>query len=448
MMCKKLLILVFLIFIPVSALAADGDTAAYRSAYELVLDEQWKEAVDVFTSFVNQYPESSWADDAGFWRCYARERAGLDPKATFECYLELQKRWPDSEWVDDAQRAAVALARGLARKGDDTYLDRVRGWQTDDDTESTLAVLAALADVGDQASVQAILDRLGQTEDPRLRAEMVSILYDVESDAALATIVNLARNDPSPEVRVVAVDVISDYSDPAHFNLLAEIARTDSNAEVREEAVMAIAYSEDRRGLGVLEEIARGQDPHAARAAVEALGESDFPEATAALERLLAEPSLADMRLDIAWAIAESDGPRALSVLTGLAQSQDTDLAEEAIEVIGDLDHRGAVSVLSEIADTANNRRLRIAAVEALSNGDSQEALNVQLRLLRTADDSQIRAAAADALGWREDDRTIDPLAEAARLDPDPRVREAATHALGDIGSARARDALINLLKD
>ncbi len=447
-MYKKLLMLLVCLLIPISAVAAEGETVAYRNAYELVLDEQWKEAVEAFTGFVNQYPDSSWADDAGFWKCYARERAGMDAKTTFECYLELQKQWPNSEWVDDAQRAAVALAREISRKGDNSYLDRVRGFQTDDDSQSILAVLAALADVGDQASVQAILDRLSQTKDARLRAEMVSILDGVESDAALTTIVDLARNDPSPKVRAVAIEVIADHSAAKHFDLLADLARNDVSAEVREAAVMAIADSEDRRGLAVLEEIARGQDPHAARAAVEAIGESGFPGATTALERLLKDTNLSDLRLDIAQAIAENDSPRALSILSGMAKSDDLEVAEDAIEAIGDLEIRGAVAALSEIADSASNRRLRIAAIEALSNGESQEALNAQLRLLRTADDPQIRTAAADALGWREDDRIIDPLAEAARLDPDSRVREAATHALGDIGSARARDALINLLKD
>ncbi|MEM6797113.1 MAG: hypothetical protein AAF725_24280, partial [Acidobacteriota bacterium] len=51
---------------------------AYRAGYNLVLDENWRDAVNAFDDLVRSAPRSEWADDASFWRCYAREQLGQD----------------------------------------------------------------------------------------------------------------------------------------------------------------------------------------------------------------------------------------------------------------------------------------------------------------------------------------------------------------------------------
>lgn len=447
---RRLVILASLALAPpavAGAAAANQGVEAYRAAYGYVLDESWTDAERAFSAFVDEHPSSEWADDAAFWRCYARERARMDPGPTFECYLELRDRWPDSEWADDAERAAVSVARRLAREGDDSYLGRVRGFEPDDEG-TTVAVLAALAEVGDAASVQAILDRLEQTADPRLRAEMVEILKDAEPGAATDAIVRLARTDPAPQVRETAVEVIADLDGAPQLKLLAEIARTDPHPGVRTAATWGLGERGDERALPLLKELARGADPEVAEAAVEAIAESGWSGTLDFLEQLFAETGSAALRRSIIDGIADAHRERALPWLRDLVGSDIPDIAEAAIEGLGEIEHPDAVSALDEAVRTAGLRSLRLAAVDALAEHESPAAFEALLRILETAADSRVRAAAAEGLGWREDDRAVEPLARAARLDPDPGVRASATEALGDIGSARARDALIELLHD
>ena len=94
------------------------DAVAYKKAYKLVLDEKWKDAIQEFSSFLNKYPRSSWKDDAGFWLCYSKEKAGYNLEEVFKSYQDFAKNNRRSKWADDARSNMIACRAEACAAGE------------------------------------------------------------------------------------------------------------------------------------------------------------------------------------------------------------------------------------------------------------------------------------------------------------------------------------------
>ena len=77
-----------LLALSVGAAAQDNGESAqiYRQGYNLVLDEDWQGAITAFDQFMERFPAGDWSDDAGFWRCYARQQLDHPAAEVFDCF--------------------------------------------------------------------------------------------------------------------------------------------------------------------------------------------------------------------------------------------------------------------------------------------------------------------------------------------------------------------------
>ena len=77
-------------------LAEVQDKAAqtYQTAYNHILDENWKEAVNALEKVINTYPKSQWVDDARYWQCYATQKLDNDLEKAFKCYQNFIEKYP------------------------------------------------------------------------------------------------------------------------------------------------------------------------------------------------------------------------------------------------------------------------------------------------------------------------------------------------------------------
>jgi len=106
-----------------SALTAQSqtaDTEAYQKGYNLILEENWKTAIEEFSSFAKKYRSSQWIDDASFCHCYAMEKSDGGKRA-FECYSVFVNNHKSSKWIDDAKSNMIRLGRRLAKQGYPEY---------------------------------------------------------------------------------------------------------------------------------------------------------------------------------------------------------------------------------------------------------------------------------------------------------------------------------------
>jgi len=79
-----------------------GEQAEYRKALAMVRDGQFEEAADSFNSFLETYPDSSYADNANYWigETYYVTR---DFEPALETFTVLVEKFPDSPKVPDTR---------------------------------------------------------------------------------------------------------------------------------------------------------------------------------------------------------------------------------------------------------------------------------------------------------------------------------------------------------
>ena len=93
----------------------DEDAKAYKSAYKLVMDEDWAAAAQSLDAFVSTYPQSAYVDDARFWRCYVKEKTEESSEEVFNCFQDFINTYPNSKWTDDARKKLITVASRLAK---------------------------------------------------------------------------------------------------------------------------------------------------------------------------------------------------------------------------------------------------------------------------------------------------------------------------------------------
>ncbi len=348
-----------LLLIPIadSALAREEappspeSTAAYRQGYDAVLDRDWAGAEQAFARLMQDFPRSSWVDDAAFWRCYATMQSNADQEAAFTCFESHVRNYRDSEWQDDARRAMVRLADQLDGQGKSQYRRKVRDFGRDDDHDQLLEVLVALGEIGDERSLDVILQRLDQADDEHLRARIVDVLEEIDSPRIFDRLALIARSDPSEQVRVVAVNALGEQESLDASAILRELATdTKQPSQVRVEAMDELLDYGTNDTIELLKSLARDPDREVAEEAIDALGDIGDTASLDALAELLGSLPDADLRFEIIDEIEDFESDNAVQILLQAAKDEpDPRVRREATEALGDMEGSAAREALIEL---------------------------------------------------------------------------------------------------
>jgi HEAT repeat protein len=149
-------------------------------------------------------------------------------------------------------------------------------------------------------------------------------------------------------------------------------------------------------------------------------------------------------RLAAIEALGTVGGDEALSLLQGLAQSDDSDVVRRVLSAAGVMGTSDAVAILQEVADRGN-RHLRVAAIRQMPSS-LDEAQEEWLMNVLAQPDPDSAAAAASALGRAHVADALPLLLDAARTGS-PTLRNGAVSALAMIGGEEAEKAIIELFE-
>jgi HEAT repeat protein len=423
---------------------------AYREAYKLVLEEKWADAIKSLENLVQRFPESAWADDAHFWLCYARERTDSSPEKSFECYDKFVQGRPKSEWANDAKMNMVRVGRQLAKAGKPQYEEKIKALRDVGDSEIESAVLIALLDMGDDASLATVIARLDHISNEEVRSKVVRMLGDHStSPKFLGKLSELARKDPSPRVRRSAVHALGDMKSPEAITILKEIALSNDRPAVRKAALEELRDVEIQKAevIALLKKIAL-TDPSLAESALDSLKEVRGAEGLQALQSLYSEAKTSELRREVISALGDREEDRGAILqflVTVVANDSDASVRRAAVSSIGDTNIPEALEALKKIASTSTDLETREAVLRALGDYEGEGTVEILAAFVRVEKDARLRRAVAAALGETEKDAAVSILAELAK-DPNAEVRRAAVRALGEIRTPAARDALIKLL--
>ena len=346
----------------------------YNAAFRLTVDESWSEAITRLTAFISSFPHSSRADDAHFWICYCRDQLGA-LEESYACYQDLIQARSRSEWRNDARRNMANLSNRLAAQGKSEYRTKVDAGV--DSASEILSVVSALANIGDEASVQIIIDQVDRVENPKLRGQIVGLLGRVRSELAVEKLREIALGDSSPNVRRYAIRAFGNRKTDDRLDFLRRIAVSDQPTEVRQTAIDELGDIRTVEVVKIVERIALNDaDERVAAQAAHAIGETRRPEAQAALEGIYRSQRPVEVRRYALDAMGDLRTEPAYDFLLEVARQEvQPDLGSKAVESLARV-HSGRIFLRPSFNWLVNRgvgeHEKRLSAVSGTSDPRSQ----------------------------------------------------------------------------
>jgi len=422
----------------------------YRAAYGLVLEGKWDQAGKALDDFLAQFSGNKWTDDAHFWRCYIQARKAVDKEAAFGCFETFVGMFPRSSYIKDAQAEMVTLARDLVKQGKTEYEEKVRELRQSQEKETTLMVLYALRDIGDDQAKMALVDYLNQSEDEKIRKSIVSMLGDFKDADTFDILVKTFKEDPSISVKRQALRSMSEQEDNGKaLQFLKNVVVDESQPmEVRKTALGNLDEFDGVDLRPFLEKVALGSDRDLARRAVREIGDVRDTATWDSLVRIYEKSGDVDLRRTVLRTMGDDYGIQAYEILTTVATKGETrELRRTAISAMAEIEHRSTLDRLVNIVNASTDRDTREYAIRAIGRTEMPEARTLLMQLISGESDPEARVAAIRGLENLEDNGTIADLKKIALEDNNLKVRKAAIRALQHFENTEARMALIEILK-
>lgn len=464
----------------------DEATKQYQAAYEQILNENWQPAIRQLDAFIQTYPNSGWTDDARFWQCYAREKLSTSLEEVYACYEQFLKDYSDSKWADDARSNMIRIGQELVRTGHPTYKARIQALQQSDNEEIVLSALMALQNIGDQESMQAMLDLYNSNQPAKVKEKIIFLLGQSDATGARQKLEDIARQDTSAKMRQDAIFWLGQSAQSQQdVQFLAKIASSDPDQKVRDRAVFSLGQAPEELGKPILRQMAQdSQDPKVREQAVFWLGQGShdrntirFLEQVAGNDpdpavrekavfaisqaaRDLSQPALMNLvkrstdpkvrEMAVFWLGQGADSDQTLNLLETIARS-DTSRAvrEKAVFALGQAPDNKGTEALMRLAKSSKDPKVQEQAVFWLGrSGSSDDILNFLTQLAMQGDNTDLRKPALFALSQVPEGRGIPALMKIARTAASPEIRANAVFWLGQsAGNGRQKD-ILNLLQE
>ncbi len=325
----------------------DPAYSLYKKGYALILEENWREARDIFREILKKYPASEYVDDAEYWTAYSYRDENR--KKAVESYKKFLSAHKESRYFDDALAdfdqllAAPAL---LSVPDVEFVAPDVSPVLMLTDSLSKISIASLPAPVLAPAIKMGHLRRMlgGRLRgmrgysvfglrdekidpDTRIRLEALNAVAMTGEDERSFTTLRKAALDRNQEevIRVSAIEALSGFRKYDVLPVFLEIARNDTSEEMQLFAIDYIgsAAGDKEKAFDVLMELY-----------------SSLPAGQKEKRRM------------VFYSIAELGGERSIDFLSKVARSNgDYDLRREAIYYLGTIGGEKARTVLYEILD-------------------------------------------------------------------------------------------------
>jgi HEAT repeat protein len=275
---------------------------------------------------------------------------------------------------------------------------------------------------------------------PRVRASAAQGLGQTGRREAVPVLIS-ALEDNDAWVRYFSARALGQLGAPEMVEPLARLAQSDPANHVRAAALGAIGRLGGSRAASILAPFLEASDSDLSRAAIQALGQVNHPDALPPLMAVL-RSALVERRLDAVQALGERGGRGVAGALQWVAAvDADARVAQKAIAALAHLSTPEAIAALIALTADASRRELCVAGLAR--TGEKQIALVAQgLKHAHVA----VRCAVAEALARMKCPAATERLREALD-DVAAVVRLAAITALGRLGSRQAERQLLTLTR-
>jgi len=155
-----------------------------------------------------------------------------------------------------------------------------------------------------------------------------------------------------------------------------------------------------------------------------------------------------DLREEAVFWLGNLENPKALPILKNIALNEaNEDVAEKAVFALYEMDTEESVEALIEIAKTPGRHDIREKAIFWLGELAGERAINTLDEIIYSNEETELQEQAIFALAELDNGQGIPKLIKVANEHPNKEVRKKAIFWLGESGDERALQALIDMVK-
>lgn len=461
------------------------DNTSYREGYQLILEQQWERARDHFQEFQTQWADSSWADDAAFWHCYAIEQLNTESREHFACYQDFLNNWPESSWVADARGKILVLGSRLAQRGNPEYLQQLRFFSTGDpdvdfdfdfdDIDDTVAAALDRAErelervrivrenmVPPLAPVPVVPDLpdnifISQDGD-EYRIEIEETIREAQRNARemaerareayRSRGFSRSRNTADDELLTILAAL---RDNERASDILLDRLESSDDPQLRSRIVLLLEDIPGERISNSLLDLVDNDESEIVRNnAVIVLLDRNEPVARSRLLEIVDDESFpVSIRSEIVGDLDNWEESEAIPVLGRLLRnSTEPALIEEAADALADIGSDEAVSVLLDGFSQQQDMGLRYVMLEEIANLETPRIMNFLSDIALENEDDELAAIAIDGIADREDNIGVAALEHIYLQSQNQQRRLAAMIGIGEAENAYAYDVISELIAD
>ena len=359
----------------------------YKKGYDLILNEQWDEAREKFGVLLTKFSKSNYVDDAEYWTAYALKH--INRKKAIDAYNRFLKEYSGSAYYDDAIADLSELKKDRSK------------------------IVDKLTVKGDA--------RIYVTEDGMFMSAGTQRMNIGEDGVIIGE---------GPESLVVDKHGITISGDGKSFRYSYGIA---PQARTLGRAIRLQSIRMNRLRL-------RPVGAHVTN--IRITGEDDL------------DPEIR-LKMEALYSLSESkEDEKSFHTLKDIALNyrQPRPLREAALEVLSDFKKYDVLSVYIEILKSDTSEDMQTYALDYISQNEKDKNKTTtilidlfnSLPMTRVEQRQMIFYSVAD-IG---NDHAIDFFSDVAHSSDDYELRREAIYYLGNIGGEKAREALLEILKD
>jgi len=292
------------------------------------------------------------------------------------------------EALSDHPEIAVCAAGAIAKIGDRRAFRPLVELMGHPQTSVRQAVVGALNSIG-HPDMPEVMEGLLKSPDPRVRESAVRVAGYFGYDNCRELMI-LRADDEVEGIRRVAVEHLPYLEDERISKILIKKVKEDTPS-VRAQAARALAMVPDPEAIECLMVATDDPDPWVRFFAIQSLGQLGIREALPLAMRLIDRDPAGQVKIAAVRTLGMLGGQEGVEILVQVAQGEDDDLAEEAINALEKIAHPHVQEILPTFVRSENKRR-RMATIKALARHLNSSALELLTWRLLAGDEEEIQA--------------------------------------------------------
>ena len=443
----------------------DPGYQAYKTGYNLVLEEKWADVRKAFGDLIVKYPKSKYVDDATYWVAYSWRFN--DKGKAVEAYKKFLKDYRDSNYYDDAVADLTRLETPAVVAGTPSP----RATSSSPEMERLARDVDRLARGTGPAVAPGTWthapDVSRREDDPELkmRVEALQALARSSKDGntfALLKEIALDKDQPK-EMRESAFYMLREFKDQDVTSVYLQVIRGDSDAKVKQNALYWMGQSGrdgSEKVFTLLKEIAvdTKQDREIRESAIYSLGQINRSDVANVLIQIArSDPDRKIRQTALYWIgqSARSDKEAAFQVLKDFAldQKQDREVRESAIYSLKEIKGEESLDLFIQIAKNDPDERIRSTALYWIgqsANRDPEKVFKIYKEFLQDKNQpTKVRESVIYSLSQLHHEGVADLLIQTAKNEPEERLQSSAIYYIGQLGKkgSKSIETLVTLFE-